>query len=74
MSDATTVLLAELGGEPADVLGQLTPDEAATVLSLYLSVRQARRAELDTAIDDTLGFLPRLVRIPARKIMFGNQR
>ncbi|MFD4433805.1 hypothetical protein [Nocardia sp. NPDC058497] len=70
MSDATTALLAELG-EPADVISQLTPDEAVTVLTLYRKARQTRRAELDTAIDDTLGFLPRLVRIPARKIMFG---
>ncbi|GEM30297.1 hypothetical protein NN3_13040 [Nocardia neocaledoniensis NBRC 108232] len=71
MSDATTVLLTELGGEPADVIAALTPEEAVTVLTLYLKVRQSRRAELETAIDDTLGFLPRLVRIPARKIMFG---
>lgn len=71
MSDATTVLLAELGGEPADVLSRLTQDEAVTVLTLYLTTRQRRRTDLDRAIDDILGFLPRLVRIPARKIMFG---
>ncbi|MFB7878432.1 hypothetical protein ACFC06_24570 [Nocardia sp. NPDC056064] len=71
MSDATTVLLAELGGEPADVLSRLTQDEAVTVLTLYQTTRQRRRTDLDRAIDDILGFLPRLVRIPARKIMFG---
>ncbi|MFF2083972.1 hypothetical protein ACFVVM_09350 [Nocardia sp. NPDC058176] len=71
MSDATTVLLTELGGEPADVIRRLTPEEAVTVLTLYLSTKQKRRRDLDTAIDDILGVLPRLVRIPARKIMFG---
>ncbi|MEV0686719.1 hypothetical protein AB0I35_22895 [Nocardia sp. NPDC050378] len=71
MSDATSALLAELGGRPSDIVEQLTADEAATVLNLYLTARRQRRVELDRAIDDTLGFLPRLVRIPARKIMFG---
>lgn len=70
MPDATTALLAELG-EPADVLRRLDPDEAATLLALVRAARRIRQQRLETAVDDAIGVLPRLVRIPARKILFG---
>ncbi len=70
MSDATTVLLAELG-EPADVLRRLDPAEAATLLELVQAARRTRQQRLEAAVDDAIGVLPRLMRIPARKILFG---
>ncbi|MGW5575187.1 hypothetical protein ACWEVD_28635 [Nocardia thailandica] len=70
MTDAVAALRAELG-VPAGILDSLTPAEAETVLSLFVRARQVRAERLEAAIDDGLQVLPRLVRIPARKILFG---
>ncbi|WP_227980384.1 hypothetical protein [Nocardia spumae] len=70
MTEATAELLAEIGGPP-EVIAQLDQHEAATILALFACARQNQRRSLDRAIDDALGVLPRLIRIPARKILFG---
>lgn len=62
-------LRRELG--ELDVLGQLDEDEAGELLGMFRAARRTQNKALDGAIDEVLGHLPRLVRMPARKIVFG---
>ncbi|MGX1806061.1 hypothetical protein ACWIGI_10145 [Nocardia sp. NPDC055321] len=70
MTDAKQQLLAELR-EPREVLTRLTDEQAAELLRLLHRRTATERAALDAAITAALGALPRLVRIPARAILFG---
>ncbi|MFI6866756.1 hypothetical protein [Nocardia sp. NPDC050406] len=63
-------LLSELR-EPAEVLALLTPEESRQLSDLLRQARLTQQRSLDRAIDDALTVLPRLMRIPARKILFG---
>jgi hypothetical protein len=68
--DAREALRRRLGPD-LDVLDQLDEPESAQLLSLIDAARVTQRAALDSALDEVVGKLPRLVRLPARKIMFG---
>lgn len=68
--DASSALRRQLGSD-LDVLDQLTEPESAELLGLIDDVRAAQKVALDAALGEVLGKLPRLVRLPARKIMFG---
>ncbi|TLF80770.1 hypothetical protein [Nocardia cyriacigeorgica] len=57
--------------EPAEVFEQLTDEEADLLVRLLERKLAAVHLSLDQAIDATLAVLPRLIRIPARKILFG---
>ncbi|MCP2298300.1 hypothetical protein APR11_004745 [Nocardia amikacinitolerans] len=70
MTDPKRELLAGLA-EPREIIDQLTDEEAATLSTLLRRAEQQQRHSLDAAIDASLEVLPRLVRIPARKILFG---
>ncbi|MDJ0392664.1 hypothetical protein QMK17_04900 [Rhodococcus sp. G-MC3] len=63
-------LLTELRG-PRGVLEKLTADESQHLLDLLLRSKEVEKRRLDAAIDVGLGVLPRLLRIPAKKILFG---
>ncbi|MFI6213399.1 hypothetical protein ACIBCD_15530 [Nocardia brasiliensis] len=63
-------LLATLR-EPAEVLSQLTPEESRLLFDRLEHVQRAQQRSLDESIDAALAVLPRLMRIPARKILFG---
>jgi hypothetical protein len=69
-SDASSALRRQLGSD-LDVLDQLTEPESTELLGLIDDVRAAQKVALDAALGEVLGKLPRLVRLPARKIMFG---
>jgi hypothetical protein len=69
-SDASSALRRQLGSD-LDVLDQLTEPESTELLGLIDDARAAQKAALDAALGEVLGKLPRLVRVPARKIMFG---
>jgi hypothetical protein len=68
--DAPSALRRQLGSD-LDVIDQLTESECAELLGLIDDARAAQKVALDTALGEVLGKLPRLVRVPARKIMFG---
>ena len=68
MDDRAT-LARTLGGLDADE--RLTEDEATQLAGLLAGVERSEREALDASIDVTLRHLPRLVRVPARKILFG---
>ena len=72
MSDhkAGAALREQLGADLA-VLDELSEPECAELLDLIERVRVTQRKALDTSIAEVLNKLPRLVRGPARKIMFG---
>ncbi|HEY2204371.1 MAG TPA: hypothetical protein VGH99_07840 [Pseudonocardia sp.] len=63
-------LRAELGDD-LDVLDQLSPAESSALLDMIQQAREDQRRALDAALSDVLRYLPRLVRGPARKILFG---
>jgi hypothetical protein len=63
-------LRRELGGD-LEVLAQLAPEECAELLDMVRTAKAAQRQALDDALGQVLGHLPRLVRVPARKILFG---
>jgi hypothetical protein len=58
-------------GDDLEVIDQLTDDECAELMAMIDAARRTQRAALDTSITEVLGHLPRLARLPARKIMFG---
>jgi len=63
--------LHELLGADLTVLDELSADEAADLFAMVQSARTAQQAALDDAIEAALGHLPRLVRVPARRVLFG---
>lgn len=69
MSEAHATLSTQVGSTP--VIALLTDEEAAMVLTMYSRAKERHSDRLDTAIDDAMQVLPRLIRIPARKIVFG---
>jgi hypothetical protein len=69
-SEAASVLRRQLGADLA-VLDQLTEAECAELLQMISEVRAAQREALNKSLGKLIDKLPRLVRVPARKIMFG---
>lgn len=70
MTDCTAQLRSELGDDLV-VLDTLTSAESAELLDMIHQAAAGQRRALDVALDDVLKHLPRLVRVPARKILFG---
>lgn len=69
-ADAKTELRRELGDD-LDVLALLSDEESSDLLEMLEEARSGQIAALNAAIEETLGHLPRLLRGPARKVMFG---
>ena len=67
--DSRATLARTLGGTTA--VEGLTDAEATQLADLVAAAERDERAALDASIDVTLRHLPRLVRMPARKILFG---
>lgn len=64
------VLRAQLVGVD-EIVAKLTSAEADLLAGLIQRKRVADRRSLDSSLDEALSILPRLVRVPARKILFG---
>ncbi len=71
-ADPASELQAELDGT-GDVVALLTEAESAELLELFHRARISRRTALDAAVHELLQNLPRLIRLPARKILFGQR-
>lgn len=71
--DEARLELGTLLGEGVDT-GRLTAEEVELMLRLVRDARERQRAELDQGLEAVLGALPRLVRGPARAIVFGGSR
>jgi len=57
---------------PLAASGVLVEQESADILRMFSSARQQERADLNAAIDQVIGALPRPLRAPAKRIMFGD--
>ncbi|MBF6148308.1 hypothetical protein A5780_08910 [Nocardia sp. 852002-20019_SCH5090214] len=61
----------ELGG-PIAATDLLTDHECADLLSLFTQARREEAQALSQSVDSMISALPRPLRAPAKKIMFGN--
>lgn len=52
-------------------LGDLDADAVGALERMFTTAKETRSRELSAAVDSGIGFLPRLMRIPVRKIIFG---
>lgn len=61
------------GIDPAAItgLGELDADAVEQLTTMFVAARENRSRELSAAVEAGIGFLPRLMRIPVRKIIFG---
>lgn len=64
-------LETELGG-PLAARDLLTDQDSADLLALFRRARQEESRGLTQSVDAMIGALPRPLRTPAKKIMFGN--
>lgn len=70
MSAAPT-LEAELGGRAPDALAKLSADERRAFAGVLHDAKSRQSKELEAAIEQSLGIVPRLLRGTIRKILFG---
>lgn len=70
-SDARQVLERELGERAPDGLSTLTDEELTDLADLLHDAKQRQSEALEGAIEEALGIVPRLVRGPVRKVLFG---
>ena len=68
---ARRLLEEELDMQLPDGLRALTDEELTDLADRVLEVKQRQSLALEVGIDDALEIVPRLVRGPARKILFG---
>ncbi len=71
MARAVDTLERQLGGSVPAGLEALSVAERATLAGLLAAAKQRQAQELTEGIEDSLDFVPRLVRGPVRKILFG---
>ena len=68
---ARRLLEEELDMQLPDGLRALTDEELTDLADRVLEVKQRQSLALEVGIDDALEIVPRLVRGPVRKILFG---
>ena len=61
----------QLGGEPSLALTELAPQEQQRLAELIGAARRRQHEALEHAIDNGLGFVPRLARVPVKRALFG---
>jgi hypothetical protein len=71
MTDAVDILEQELGAAIPAGLEALSDDELLTLADLLYDARARQRRELDEGVEQSLDIVPRLMRGPVRKMLFG---
>lgn len=71
MARAVDTLERELGGPVPEGLEALSAAELATLADLLAAAKERQAHELTEGVEDSLNFVPRLMRGPVRKILFG---
>jgi len=71
MDDAVDILEGELGGEVPVGFEQLDDEQLLALADLLQDARARGQAELHDGVEDSLNFVPRLMRGSVRKILFG---
>jgi hypothetical protein len=64
-------LEAELDGQAPDALGALDETERRAFAGILREARERQSRELEAAVEESLGVVPRLLRGTIRKILFG---
>lgn len=64
-------LEAELGGQPPDGLRALDEAERGAFAGVLRAAKKRQSLELEAAVEESLGVVPRLLRGTIRKILFG---
>lgn len=72
--DALAELAAELGTAPPPEVDQLSPEALSELVAAIRERKVDQRRELHEAIENGLGAVPRLMRGPIRKILFGGRK
>ncbi|MDX6690867.1 MAG: hypothetical protein QOG15_2324 [Solirubrobacteraceae bacterium] len=70
-SDPRRALEGELGGRIPDGLSTLTEAELSHFADLLRDTKQRQSQALESAIEEALGIVPRIVRGSVRKVLFG---
>ena len=68
---AIRALESELGGRPPAGLEQLTDAQLRAFTDLLHEAKQRQSQALRSAVEEALEIVPRMVRGPVRKILFG---
>jgi hypothetical protein len=71
MDDAVDILEGELGGPVPDGFTNLSDEQLLALADLLQEARERGQEELQDGLRDSLDFVPRLMRGPVRKILFG---
>jgi hypothetical protein len=71
VSGALDGLRRDLRASPPAAIASLEASEIETLRGLLVSARERQREALERAVDDGLGFLPRLLRGAVKKALFG---
>jgi hypothetical protein len=64
-------LEAELGGRAPDALSALSKDDLRAFASVLHDAKARQSQELEAAVEEALGVVPRLLRGTIRKVLFG---
>ncbi len=64
-------LEAELGGHVPDGLAKLTDAQLSAFTGMLREAKQRQSGALESAVEEALEIVPRMVRGPVRKILFG---
>jgi hypothetical protein len=64
-------LEAELGGQPPDGLGALKAADRRAFAGILRDAKEHQSRELEAAVEESLGVVPRLLRGTIRRILFG---
>jgi hypothetical protein len=71
MDDAVDILEEQLGGAVPEGFEQLTDEQLVLLADLLQDARALGQAELRDGLEESLDIVPRLMRGPVRKILFG---
>ena len=64
-------LESELGAPPPDGLQALAATDLRSLTALLRAAKERQSQALDAAVEEALEIVPRMVRGPVRKILFG---
>jgi hypothetical protein len=70
-ANAVRALEAELGGAAPDSVSKLTDAQLSAFTDLLRTAKRRQSGALESAMQESLEIVPRMVRGPVRKILFG---
>ena len=71
MDDAVDILERELGARLPDGFSALSDEQLLALADLLHDAKARQRHELEDGVEESLNIVPRLMRGPVRKILFG---